>query len=99
YLIVNQIDKHKEDELSFEDFKQSVRNSFATWGVEPKDIFFTSLKQTDHPHNDFTKVKQIVRDAMNDWQEQLLISAKGTLEKLQNEHIQYLNEEKNHLFE
>lgn len=99
YLIVNQIDKHNEDELSFEAYKQSVHQSFASWGVEPKGIFFTSLKQTDHPHNDFKIVKQIVSDAMNDWREQLLISAKGTLEKLQNEHVRYLNEEKNQLFE
>lgn len=99
YLIVNQIDKHKDDELSFDDFKQSVHQSFATWGVEPKGIFFTSLRQLDHPYNDFKQVKQIVTDAMNDWQDQLLVSAKGTLEKLQDEHIQYLNEEKEQLFE
>lgn len=40
YLIVNQIDKHKDYELSFEDFKQSVHQSFAAWGVEPKGMLF-----------------------------------------------------------
>ena len=94
YLIVNQVDKHKEDELSFEDFKQSVHNSFAAWGVYPKDIFFTSLKAKDLLHNDFTKVKQIVMDSMNDWEEKLVITAENTLKKLNDEHVAYLKEER-----
>ena len=94
YLIVNQVDKHKEDELSFEDFKQSVHKSFAAWGVYPKDIFFTSLKAKDLPHNDFAKVKQIVMDSMNDWEEQLILTAENTLKKLQDEHVAYLEQEK-----
>lgn len=99
YLIVNQIDKHKENELTFEEYKQSVHQSFAAWGVEPKGIFFTSLKQLDHPNNDFQTVKQIVNDSMNNWQEQLLLTAESTLKKMQDEHIDYLNEEKGHLFD
>ncbi|RHW37661.1 GTPase [Lysinibacillus yapensis] len=93
YLIVNQIDKHKENELSFEDFKQSVHQSFTAWGVEPKGIFFTSLRDFDHPYNDFETVKKIVMDSMNHWQEQLLSTAENTLRKLQNEHLTYLDEE------
>lgn len=94
YLIVNQIDKHRETELSFEEFRNSVHQSFAAWGVKPKDIFFTSLRDLDHPHNDFPKVKKIVMDSMNDWQEQLLATAKNTLTKLQHEHETFLAEEK-----
>ncbi|KGR74183.1 dynamin family protein [Ureibacillus sinduriensis] len=94
YLIVNQIDKHKDNELSFEEFKLSVKQSFAAWGVEPKGIFFTSLREFDHPHNDFDTVKKIVMDSMNDWQEQLVSTAENTLRKLHNEHLDYLEEEK-----
>ncbi|MER2189455.1 MAG: dynamin family protein [Solibacillus sp.] len=94
YLIVNMIDKHRESELSFEDFKASVHNSFAAWGVVPKDIFFTSLRAADHPYNDFTKVKKIVMDSMNDWEEKLIETARNTLVKLQHEHDDYLTEEK-----
>ncbi|OCS82345.1 dynamin family protein [Caryophanon tenue] len=94
YLIVNQIDKHKDNELSFEDFKQSVHQSFAAWGVEPKAIFFTSLKQKDHPHNDFETVKKIVMDSMDDWQGELVKTAANTLTKLQDEHTAYLTAEK-----
>ncbi|HWL26115.1 MAG TPA: dynamin family protein, partial [Ureibacillus sp.] len=99
YLIVNQIDKHKDNELSFEEYKQSVYQSFSAWGVEPKGIFFTTLKQLDHPNNDFQTVKQIVNDSMNDWQEQLLLTAENTLKKMHDEHIDYLIEEKSQLFD
>lgn len=98
YLIVNQIDKHRETELSFEDFKQSVHNSFAAWGVYPKDIFFTSLREKELPNNDFDQVKKIVMDSMNDWQEQLILTAENTLTKLQHEHEAYLEEEKQDRF-
>ncbi|MEK4699239.1 dynamin family protein [Solibacillus sp. FSL R7-0668] len=98
YLIVNQIDKHRDTELTFDDFKQSVHNSFAAWGVYPKDIFFTSLREKELPNNDFNQVKKIVMDSMNDWQEQLILTAENTLTKLQHEHEAYLEEEKQDRF-
>ena len=94
YLIVNMIDKHKENELSFDEFKATVHHSFAAWGVEPKGVFFTSLRELDHPHNDFDTVKKIVMDSMDDWQEQLILTATNTLRLLQNEHDSYLSEER-----
>lgn len=99
YLIVNQIDKHNEQELSFEEYKETVYESFKAWGVEPKGIFFTSLKDFNHPHNDFEKVKNIVMDSMNHWQERLLETAENTLKKMQSEHLAFLEEEKNARFE
>jgi GTPase SAR1 family protein len=67
--------------------------------VYPKDIFFTSLRDKDLPNNDFDKVKKIVMDSMNDWQEQLILTAENTLTKLQHEHENYLVEEKQDRFE
>lgn len=99
YLIVNQIDKHNEQELSFEEYKESVYKSFKAWGVEPKGIFFTSLKDFNHPHNDFEKVKNIVMDSMEHWQDRLVETAENTLKKMQSEHLAFLEEEKNARFE
>src|SRR5690606_19777314 len=81
------------NELSFEEFKQTVYNSFKAWGVEPKGVFFTSLKEKEHPHNDFEKVKSIVMDSMDHWQERLIETAENTLKKLQSEHLAYLESE------
>ncbi|MGE7694227.1 dynamin family protein [Lysinibacillus sp. NPDC094177] len=94
YLIVNMIDKHNDNELSFEDFKATVHNSFAAWGVVPKGIFFTSLREPELPYNDFEAVKKIVMDSMNDWQDQLVQTSSNTLRLLQSEHDNYLTEER-----
>ena len=94
YLIVNQIDKHRENELTFEQFKESVHSSFKAWGVVPKEIFFTSLKEKSHAYNDFDEVQQIVMYSMTNWQEQLVLSSSNTLQKLHDEHLEYLQDEK-----
>ncbi len=94
YLIVNQIDKHRDDELTFEHFKKSVHESFLAWGVEPKGIYFTSLREPEHPDNEFLKVQKIVMGSMQNWQENLVSSAERTINKLKDEHITFLEEER-----
>ena len=93
YLIINQIDKHRESELSFDQFKESVESSFNMWGVKPKGIFYTSLMVHDHPHNDFHEVKAIVEGSMENWKDNFIKNAKQTLVKLKDEHDIYLQEE------
>ncbi|RAP78155.1 dynamin family protein [Paenibacillus montanisoli] len=57
YLIVNQIDKHRENELSFEDYKQSVDEAFGNWHLEPSGIVYLSLRQPDHPHSQWSALE------------------------------------------
>ncbi|WP_040228435.1 dynamin family protein [Bhargavaea cecembensis] len=93
YLIVNQIDKHRESELSFDAFKESVRSSFASWGVEPKGIFFTSLKEPSLPHNDFGQVKALISSSIGNRTGSLKETGEGTLRKLADEHLHFLEDE------
>ncbi|WP_422123380.1 dynamin family protein [Planococcus sp. X10-3] len=94
YLIVNQIDKHQDSELNFADFKDSVRNSFAAWGVEPKGIFFTSLRNFKMDGNDFERVKSLVASSMQGWQGNVGKAAESALGQLKEEHLNYLEDEK-----
>lgn len=93
YLIINQIDKHRDTELPFEQFKQAVEASFNMWGVKPKGIFYTSLKAFDHPQNDFPHVQKVVDEAVEHWQENFIHNASQTLKKLAAEHHQFLAEQ------
>lgn len=93
YLIVNQIDKHRSNELSFNEFKESVRHSFSLWGVEPKGIFFTSLKQLNLEGNDFNAVKDIVNGSIERRDEHFDRNAQNALAQLTAEHIDFLKEE------
>lgn len=94
YLIVNQIDKHQSSEMSFSDFQQSVHDSFGAWGVVPKGIYFTSLKNFDFPGNDFEQVKDLVASTMENWQGHVGEASDSALNQLKDEHIQFLEDEK-----
>ncbi len=59
YLVVNQIDKHKENELSFENYKDSVKQSFSNWDIEVDGVYYTSLRMMNHPHNEIQKLRSV----------------------------------------
>lgn len=51
YLIINQIDKHREREISIKDYQNQLENAFGHWGIRYTGMLFTSLKVEDHPLN------------------------------------------------
>src|SRR5699024_12437076 len=51
YVIINQIDKHNENELSFNEFERSIKETFSQWNVVPEGIFYSSILNEDAPHN------------------------------------------------
>ncbi|GGF89258.1 dynamin family protein [Paenibacillus abyssi] len=59
YLIVNQIDKHREQELAFSEYRRSVEEAFANWHLEPAGIVYLSLRQPDHPHQEFASLERL----------------------------------------
>ncbi|PLT34924.1 dynamin family protein [Bacillus sp. V5-8f] len=60
YLIINMIDKHEDTELSFQEFKSSVIDAFANWGVYPSGFFFTSLRDLENENNQIEEVKDFI---------------------------------------
>ncbi|RLQ92525.1 dynamin family protein [Planomicrobium sp. Y74] len=94
YLIVNQIDKHQDSELDFPAFKKSVADSFSAWGVEPKGIFFTSLRDFEMEGNDFEAVKSLVSSSMEGWEGNVGKASESALSQLKDEHLNFLEDEK-----
>ncbi|WP_075982068.1 dynamin family protein [Bacillus massilinigeriensis] len=92
YLIINQIDKHREEELGFEEFQNSVSESFASWGVKPAYIFYTSLKEESHPYNQFSELTTFIHNAISNRKEILPISVFHSLKKLTQEHADFVSE-------
>ncbi|WP_059170896.1 dynamin family protein [Bacillus sp. FJAT-27445] len=87
FLIVNQIDKHREEELSFESFKESVKSSFQSWGVIPEGIFFTSLKKSAHPENQYAELEKLIHSRLEDSRGFLENSTIASLRKVTNEYL------------
>jgi GTPase Era involved in 16S rRNA processing len=62
YLIINQIDKHKPEQLSFAQFRTSVEECFRNWQVEPNGILYTTLKQPQHNENEWYKLQWLINE-------------------------------------
>ncbi|WP_318508616.1 dynamin family protein [Bacillus sp. T3] len=92
-LVINQIDKHRDEELSFDGFKESVLQSFASWGVRPEYILYTSLKHGEHPHNQFKKLQELLHEKIAKREENLPSSILHSLVKLTNDHIKFVKEQ------
>ncbi|OEH93011.1 hypothetical protein BFG57_14015 [Bacillus solimangrovi] len=93
YLIVNQIDKHDERELSFTSFQQSTMDSFANWGVYPKGIFYTTLYEPSHSANQFYHVQQLLHEQSMISEEDIIERAFVSAKQIINDHLNVLEED------
>ncbi|MCX8046843.1 dynamin family protein [Anoxybacillus gonensis] len=101
YLVVNQIDKHREEELPFSQFTRSVEEAFQQWGVTFERMFYTSLKQKEHVHNEFDELKQLLQLLFCEKEERLEQSIRIAVEQMIDNHMQMLiaqqEEEEQHI--
>ncbi|AZK47256.1 dynamin family protein [Paenibacillus lentus] len=65
YLVVNQMDKHRSNELSFEKYRGAVEHAFELWGIVPAGVFYISLKELSHPLNMLTQLEETITSLFN----------------------------------
>ncbi|MBR7796147.1 hypothetical protein GT022_08800 [Agaribacter marinus] len=80
YVIINQIDKHDENELSFQSFETSIKQTFDLWDIQPIAIFYSSLVESTAQNNQFEDIKHTLHS--------LLTIKKGEL--LQHNHAAHV---------
>ena len=80
YLVVNQIDKHDDQELSFQEFDQSIRDTFHSWGINILKLRYTSMKAKQHPLNQLEQFEKEMKAVLYRGQE-LLPFAKQRLQQ------------------
>ncbi|UXV33923.1 dynamin family protein [Staphylococcus sp. IVB6181] len=74
-FVINQIDKHNDEELSFETFKQNIENAVSEWDLELLKTFYVS--KYEHPENqidalsDFLIEQDNNRESMEDYIERI----------------------------
>ncbi|KEK24762.1 dynamin family protein [Bacillus gaemokensis] len=90
YLVVNQIDKHKENELSFEDYRKSVKQSFSNWDIEVEGIFYTSLRMMNHPYNEIQRLEGLLSSIMKERGQYVRNGMKRETEYLLQEHFAFV---------
>jgi small GTP-binding protein len=99
YLVVNQIDKHQEEELSFESFKEGVSDSFASWGVVPDRIFYTSLKNMEHENNEADALRELIKKQVAEKEDLIKASARSAMSQLVHEHESWYEEQQQQVIE
>nr|MDH3154064.1 dynamin family protein [Bacillus licheniformis] len=57
FFIVNQIDRHDEAETDFHAYKKQVLDILLKEGISEEHLFFTSVTMTDHPLNEFNRLR------------------------------------------
>lgn len=89
YIIINQVDKHQEAEIPFSDYDQVIKQTFDQWNIQPENIYYTTILDPAHPHNEFNHLKEDVFKELsktNDIQPKIIQSA----ESIVNAHHLFL---------
>ncbi|PSL50540.1 dynamin family protein [Salsuginibacillus halophilus] len=94
-LVINQIDKHQENELRFEVFHNGIKEMLNRWQLEPLEVYYTSVYEPTHPANQMQALEQdlkrllyqgtnLLNEAMF---HQQISAAASRLEELKEEHL------------
>ncbi|WP_226034832.1 dynamin family protein [Aquibacillus saliphilus] len=97
YIVINQIDKHQEEEIAFSDFKTSVTETLQNWEIYPQSVYYTSLIAPHIPLNQYETLQKDLSDLMNSNLDTVEQTVENSMQTLINQHIdwlQVLNEEK-----
>ncbi|WP_031409809.1 dynamin family protein [Geobacillus vulcani] len=90
YLVINQIDKHRDEELPFAAFRASAVEAFQRWGIEAAGLFFLSLKAPSHPHSEWQALSSCLRRLFADKDEWLVRGAESSLKWIVARHLEQL---------
>lgn len=91
YLVINMIDKHIDFEIDFDSYKESVKDAFATWNINPDGIFYTSLTEPDHPENQYEEFRSMLKGLIEDHDALITESAVLSARYLTQEHARFLH--------
>ena len=91
-FVINQIDKHNENEISFDTFKQKVEQSIQDWDIKVDQLFYVS--KFDHPNNqlhlfsEFLEEKDKLREPIEDFVTRIIEFIHRTQLSYIQEHMQ-----------
>ena len=90
FLLINQVDKHREKEIPLATFYRRINEGLNDWGVQVEGIYFTSMKQSDHPLNQLHEVKTLFEQFKTNKEGLIKQHIFHALQVLLDEHQQFL---------
>ncbi|MGD7045387.1 dynamin family protein [Jeotgalibacillus proteolyticus] len=93
HAIVNQIDKHNEEELTFETFKKLNEEAFRKGEANPHAFYYTSLKEHSHPFNQLSDIRAEINNIIENKDKMMILTASSSLKLLKREHESFLTDQ------
>ncbi|MER3126369.1 dynamin family protein [Bacillus pumilus] len=93
YFIVNQVDRHDEQETAFEDYKNQVVDMLRKEGIEKEHLYFTSVTDEAHPRNEMIRLIEKLQELQTLPKASLRAYTEQKIEHVLKEHIDSLKEE------
>src|SRR5699024_3486547 len=90
-LIINQVDKHNEQEIPFSVFKDAVKQTFDQCHVKPINVYYSSLLDYSGKYNQLEELKQIVFTLLNSNTENIS-RIENSVQHIVKNHELFLNE-------
>lgn len=87
FLIVNQIDKHRERELSFGQYTEGVEAIFAAWEVRYDGLLFTSLRDKQHRYNQWDVLPELIGHMMQEKEALITHSLASSASHVTEQHL------------
>ncbi|WP_181151094.1 dynamin family protein [Paenibacillus sp. PCH8] len=103
FLIVNQIDKYRERELSFDQYVEGVEAIFTAWEVRYDGLLFTSLRDKEHRYNQWALLPELIGQMMEEKEGLIKHSLASSASHITEQHLarqaEKREEEENSLLE
>ncbi|MCM3207795.1 dynamin family protein [Paenibacillus illinoisensis] len=87
FLIVNQIDKHRERELAFDEYVKGVEAIFDAWEVRYDGLLFTSLRDKDHRYNQWHVLPDLIKHMLNEKEALIRHSLASSASHITEQHL------------
>ncbi|MFD1884343.1 dynamin family protein [Paenibacillus wenxiniae] len=93
YLIINQIDKHEDDELPFAEYSRGVEQAFARRGIQPAGVLYVSRMVPDHRYGRLEQLRELIAKLLDDQQPLVRYSLSQAIWELAEEHRKWLRQQ------
>ena len=91
--VVNQIDKHQEWELSFDEYREQIMSSFRSWELDAVAVYFTSMTERHHPYNQLLQLKRLLQQLVTCRAEWLGSALNQTVQDVLRQHRERLEQD------
>ncbi len=74
----------------FEDYKDSVKQSFSNWDIEVDGVYYTSLRMMNHQHNEIGSLETLITSIMKEKEQYVREGMERETEYLMGEHFSFI---------